>query len=528
MAKDNQPDHTPPEDETLAGSDSELKIPCLTILFHPDVDRVGEWVLLPELREGQSVSLSRLEPLFSSSSREDALPLADPHLSRQPYVIAPVDDDGSIRISQNDLSTTLKINGDTLRNRKELHASHVTRGVVLLMSERVALVLHLTWPSEIESDLPASEIVGESWQIVALRRELRRIADMAVPVFIRGEMGTDKAVVAEALHRMGPRGGKAFVPVNVAAFPPSIASAELFGSVKDTSTQASSIREGVLEKAHRGTLFLDEIDELPAESQSSLLRALETGEIQPVGTDVVRRVDVRVMTGSDSDVEAATDAGHFNPDLFERLNGYEVRIPPLRERRDDIGRLLIHFLREELDSIGEGHKLDDPGGHSKTWLPAKLVALLCEHDWLGNVRQLKNAAKQIVSHNRNRARAEMSPGLERLLEMETAPRRVSTYESTPPHPGYRQPATVTDEELLASLQANAWRLRPTAVQLGVSRTSLYALIERCDAIRKATELDRREIESCLERCEGRIDQAVEELRVSKAALERRMKALGLL
>src|SRR6185312_11931949 len=146
-----------------------------------------------------------------------------------------------------------------------------------------------------------------------------------------------------------------------------------------------------------GTLFLDEIGEMPAEVQVLLLRALEAGEVQPVGAEAPRRVDVRVL--------AAIDAGRFRAPLLHRLNGYEIRLPALRERREDFGQLFFAFLRQELDAMGEGGRLDDPGPRGEPWLPAPLAARLAAADWPGNVRQLRNVARQIAIANRGAAQA---------------------------------------------------------------------------------------------------------------------------
>ena len=261
--------------------------------------------------------------------------------------------------------------------------------------------------------------MGESEGLVELRREIRRVADLEIPVLLRGETGTGKELMARAIHRAGRRREKPYLSVNLGAIPPTLAASELFGAAKGAFTGAVRPHSGYFPRAHDGTLFLDEIGEAPPEVQVMLLRVLENGEIQHLGVQETQTVDVRMIAATDLDLETATDEGSFRAPLLHRLAGYEIVVPPLRERRDDFGRLLLDFLREELEAVGEAQRLER---ERSEWLPVSIVARLARHDWPGNVRQLKNAARQIVIGSRGSDTVRIGPQLERLLQEAVARR----------------------------------------------------------------------------------------------------------
>jgi two-component system nitrogen regulation response regulator GlnG len=242
-------------------------------------------------------------------------------------------------------------------------------------------------------------------------------------------------------------------------------------------------------------------------------------------------VDVRLVAATDSDLESAAAAGRFRTPLLHRLTGYEIFLPPLRARREDFGRLFLHFLRQELAEVGETRRLDIPN-EERLWIPAGLVARLAAHDWPGNVRQLRNVVRQLVIAGRGLPEVPMGPAIERLFQ-EAVPKDESRPDLAAPAPAspartvWRRPEDVREDELLAALRANRWRLQPTAAALGISRPSLYDRIDRSPNIRKAVDLSQEEIEASFQRCAGDLDAMVEELEVSKRGLQRRMKRLGI-
>ena len=514
---------------------ARLRAPALTVLHHPDPRRVGERVLLDALAAGWAASLSRLEPCFASPDGLGGQPLGDRHLSRSPLRLVPGAAPGGIRLEVAESPIHLVADGAPVRQARELSAGEVARGVVLELAGRIVLLLHpltATPPHEVEG----SGLVGASEGLVRVRREIARVADLDVPVLLRGETGTGKELAARAIHQASRRRGAACVCVNLGAIPASLAASELFGAVKGAFTGAER-KAGYFQRAHGGTLFLDEIGDAPAEVQVALLRVLETGEVQRVGATETQRVDVRLIAGTDADLEAAIRDGRFREALLHRLSGYEIAIPPLRERRDDIGRLLYFFPRQALAVVGETGRLDPPLPESEPWMPASIVARLARHRWPGNVRQLRNVARQLVIGSRGAEGVVVGPQVERLLreaatpagaapaavpekqDDETLPRREPA--------AWRRPAEVGEEELLAALRANRWELKPTAAQLGIARPSLYLLIARSGKVRKAADLSRAEILECQGTCGGDLEAMVDHLEVSRSGLAQRMRQLGI-
>jgi two-component system nitrogen regulation response regulator GlnG len=524
-------------------------VPGLTLLFHPQAERIGERVALPGLASGREEQLSRLEPAFSHPGRSAPRPLADPHLSRRPLRLVPGAEPGSVRLLCAAGGTSVVLDGEAVAEARELPAEQVERGAVLLLANRVVVLLSLIDPVG-GSGLPAFGLVGESAPMVQLRREIQRVVGLGVPVLLRGETGTGKELVARALHEGSPRAGRPFLAVNMGAVPATLAAAELFGAARGAFTGADRKREGYFERADGGTLFLDEVGETPQEVQVLLLRALETGEVQPVGGEPVE-VDVRLVAATDADLESAVTAGRFRAPLLHRLSGYEIGIPPLRRRRDDFGRLFLAFLRRELAEIGESDRLAIPPG-GRPWIPAALVARLAAFDWPGNVRQLRNVVRQLVIAGRDGGDEGMWLQAERTFQEGARPaapppsaadptddtdgtgalpgRRPGTAPAAAPRAprkAYRSPEEVGEDELIAVLRDNRWRVQRAAEQLGISRTSLYDRIERSPRVRKAADLSREEIAECAARCGGDLDAMVESLEVSKRGLQRRMGQLGL-
>jgi two-component system nitrogen regulation response regulator GlnG len=383
--------------------------------------------------------------------------------------------------------------------------------------------------------LPRYGLVGLSDSLLDLCRQIARVADLNVPVLLRGESGTGKELVASALHRASSRRDRPFLALNMGALPASLAAAELFGATRGAYTGAEHARRGYFRRAHGGTLFLDEIGETPQEVQPLLLRALESGEIQPLGSEETARVDVRVVAATDADLEQAVAAGRFRAPLLHRLGGYAIRLPALRERRDDIGRLFFHFLREELAVVGEERRLTDPDPNAQPWPPAAWIARLAAAPWPGNVRQLRNVARALAIDSRgtgeDNVEARLPAAIEELLREERSPAArpaASSPTSVPPRTIFRSPQDVSEEELLAALAANRWEPRAAAHQLGISRPSLYFLLDAFPSTRKAMDLSSEEIASAGERCDGRLREMAAMLQVSEAGIRRRMKQLGLL
>ena len=391
---------------------NRLRIPGLTILAHPSVERIGERCLLHSLNPGVSVAVSRSEPSFISPDGGEPRTLEDKFLSREPILLE-MTEDREVRLTP-PARTKLRVDGRVVTEVRVFSITDLTQGIVLLLADRVALLLHLSDPLPPHS-VPRHGLEGDNSDIALVRREISQAADLDVPVLVRGATGTGKELVAQAIHRASKRRSKPFVAVNLGAVAPSLAAAELFGVVKGAFTGADRNRKGCFERAKGGTLFLDEVGEAPVEVQAGLLRALETGRVLPVGGESEVTFDARIVAATDADLESAIAEEGFRAPLLHRLGGFEIHLPALAERRDDIGRLLIHFLRRELEASGDLVPLERRGSPQRPWLPAKLVARLALFDWPGNVRQLRNAARRLIVEGRHQGRLRWTPQLEKLL-----------------------------------------------------------------------------------------------------------------
>jgi DNA-binding NtrC family response regulator len=249
-----------------------------------------------------------------------------------------------------------------------------------LLQENIAL------KQQLSQRIPGRVFLGNSNQIQELLTLLEQVIPTKTNVLILGESGTGKGLIAELIHYNSPRKDKPFISINCSAIPDTLLESELFGYKKGAFTGAVSDKKGLITMADGGTLFLDEIGDMPVSLQAKLLKVIETGEIMPLGDTVKRLVDVRIIAATNADLEKKVKEGSFREDLYYRLSVIEIRIPPLRERREDIPVLVDYFIK----SISEENKKDIKG------IDDDAMTMLIGYDWPGNVRELKNVIERAV------------------------------------------------------------------------------------------------------------------------------------
>jgi two-component system response regulator AtoC len=316
-------------------------------------------------------------------------------------------------------------------------------------------------------------IVGGSRPMRRLLEATSRVASRDVTVLVRGETGTGKEFVAELLHAQSSRADKPLVRFNCAALPADLADAELFGHVRGAFTGASTSRPGFFSQANGGTLILDEVGELPPAVQAKLLRALQEGEIQPVGSGRIDKVDVRVVAATNRDLAADVKAGSFREDLYYRLAVVELVVPPLRDRKDDIPALAEEFARRYGERFGLGNISLEPA----------LVDALVRTDWPGNVRQLENTIARLAALSTGGeitlADLESATG----FRSEPAPAPVDDAAEPPPDarngPSLKEQVEAFERGLVArALEATGGNQSEAARRLGVSRVTLIDKLKK--------------------------------------------------
>ncbi|OAI48946.1 hypothetical protein AYO44_06570 [Planctomycetaceae bacterium SCGC AG-212-F19] len=299
------------------------------------------------------------------------------------------------------------------------------------------------------------EVVGESATLRRVLKEVETVAPTGSTVLVRGETGTGKELIARALHDLSPRKGRTFVKLNCAAIPTGLLESELFGHEKGAFTGAISHKAGRFELAHQGTLFLDEVGDIPPELQPKLLRVLQEQEFERLGGTKTIKVDVRLVAATHRDLTKMVAEGRFREDLFYRLNVFPLVLPPLRDRRDDIPRLVRHFTQQFARRMGRRIET----------IPSEVMDALVRYPWPGNVRELQNVIERAVI---------LSPGPS--LQVPTGALQPAT---TPVPPPTAAAVTLADTEREAILNA----LRETggvvagpkgaAARLGMKRSLLY-------------------------------------------------------
>jgi formate hydrogenlyase transcriptional activator len=281
-------------------------------------------------------------------------------------------------------------------------------------------------------------------------------------VLIRGETGTGKELIARALHELSPRKGRTFVKLNCAAIPTGLLESELFGHEKGAFTGAIAQKVGRFELAHQGTLFLDEVGDIPLELQPKLLRVLQEQEFERLGGTKTTKVDVRLVAATHRDLSKMVADGRFREDLYYRLNVFPVVLPPLRERRTDIPRLVRHFTQQFARRMGRRIKT----------IPSAALDALVHYPWPGNVRELQNVIERAVI---------LSPGP--ALQVSLNDLQAPTENASPSPAAPRTLADAEREHILGALRETGWVLggpNGAATRLGMKRSTLRWKMKRLD------------------------------------------------
>jgi DNA-binding NtrC family response regulator len=315
-------------------------------------------------------------------------------------------------------------------------------------------------------------IIGSHPGIVEVYKAVARVAPLRVPVLVFGETGTGKELVARALHRFGARPEGPFVVVHCGAIPDSLLESELFGHRRGAFTDAVRDRRGALPAAHGGTIFLDEIGEISAAFQVKLLRVLEDGVVMPLGAEKAEAVDVRAVAATNCDLHEMVTAGRFRQDLYYRLAGYEIRIPPLRERLPDLSALVTHFQRRAEKALG----LPTTAGPSR-----EVLDRLAAHPWPGNVRELAHIVRRLMIDT---GALEDEAAVGRLLKDEKQEAVSQVTEAPGPISPPPTPVTLEEAErrhILTVLESTGGNKSEAARILGIERKTLARKLKRSES-----------------------------------------------
>jgi two-component system nitrogen regulation response regulator GlnG len=522
---------------------AERAMLCLTIIWHPERNRIGEQCIVVQ----DSLDLARYQPLFCQPGK-DGLALGHEGISRQPSHIARHGDD-SVSVQASASKMVLEINGEVVQGMRHLTREQIEQGAILVLARAVVLCLHFM--HGLPRHNAVAGLIGVGSAAVRMRDQIMQVAPTQATVLLLGETGTGKEVAACAIHALSKRARAPLVSVNMAALNEGLAAADLFGAAKGAFTGAQNSRGGFFAQAQDATLFLDEIGNAPAVVQPMLLRVLEKGDYRPLGAQLDVQSNARIIAATDQDLYD----GGFNPALLRRLEGFTIAIPPLRARREDIGLLIVHLMQT-----------GDLPGKGAVELPAPLVAQLAAYDWPGNIRQLRHVVRRLMlvlsvgevptlaslleSGAARPARAvagtaaPVTPAPAPASTHEVAPVPASASEPMPaPAPApthepvaapasapaqrrsHKRPADLSEAEVLAALDNNDWMIQGAATELGISRPSLYKLLEQHSQIRRADQIDVDEIERVLAGVAGDVDACAARLKTPAEGLRRRLAQL---
>jgi DNA-binding NtrC family response regulator/HAMP domain-containing protein len=375
-----------------------------------------------------------ITPDFFTTERQALIPFTDNHIRGAAVIACPDCFHGNSEQMQW-VGLVLKQNAGAL-GRAVLHEEEISN-----------------LKGRVEAQAGFGELIGKDPKMQVVYKLIEDVASSDATVLIQGESGTGKELVARAIHRLSSRQAKPFVVINCSAYPATLLESELFGHEKGAFTGAMRQKPGRFELANGGTVFLDEIGEIPPPAQIKLLRVLQTRKFERVGGEKTLTVDVRVLAATNKDLTQEVARGNFREDLFYRLNVIPIMLPPLRDRRNDIPLLALHFLRRFAQERGKDLREISSGA----------MRLLLDYSWPGNVRELENS----VEHGVVLAKS----GQLEAWDFPSALHR--------PAPSF--PSTIADQELsllLNILEECGWNKKLAAQRLGISRSTVYAILKK--------------------------------------------------
>lgn len=346
--------------------------------------------------------------------------------------------------------------------------------IIATAKQALAASLETSETEDLNQTKFASGLVGHSRQMIELYMEIARVAAYRSTVLIYGESGTGKELVARAIHNNSPRHNQPFIAVNCGALTETLLEAELFGHTRGSFTGAVADKKGYFEEADSGTIFLDEIGETSPALQVKLLRVLQEGEVKRVGSSKSTKVDVRVVAATNRKLEDEVKASRFREDLFYRLSVITLRVPPLRERREDIPLLALHFLKRSCQDTGKRVSFSEAA-----------LRKLREYEWSGNVRELENTIEHAVLHTRSA-----------IISEDDLPVRMR--------------AIKPDESSAAN-----------STSTGFSETNVFSDLPSMD------EMERRYLVYVLEAVKGNRTRAAEVLKIDRRTLYRMAERFGI-
>lgn len=504
----------------------------LVVVWHPDRELIGAVVEL-QAQEGTAApgfTMGRHEPLFTTVNRE-AVGLGDAHLSRQACRL--VCEDGAWFLHRPRGTSRLRVDGQAVAKSLQISAEQLLRGFAVALAEQVLLHVRLLpgasadASAESEGSATLETLVGTGRAMRNLHRAVHSAARRGEDVLLIGATGTGKELVARALHELGPRARGPWVPVNVAAIPPDLAAASLFGTRRGAFTGADAHREGYFQRAAGGTLFLDEIGDASPSLQPLLLRALQEREVQVLGGPA-ERVELGVVAAMERDPDEPGFA--FRQALRHRLAGKELRLPALAERAEDIGLLALLFLERRGCAP---HRQPLSASDNARWV--RLFELLLAHPWPGNVRELEHlvgeveaslveGAPKALGALRKRLAPAAAPDPDNCIAEETSPpERIETVV-------YGEPGRLADLDDTAFAEvwdAAGFEVAAMARRLGVSRAAVYRRIKLSPRCRLAADVPLVELLRALDSTRGDLIATAQRLKISQRGLQARLRAGGM-